>query len=471
MRRPRSQVLLQVLPQVLLQVLPQVLLQVQPHPARGGPWEPTWESLDARELPAWFDRAKFGIFVHWGVYSVPGFESEWFWWYWQKQKIPEFVDFMKNNYPAGFKYEDFAPQFTAKFFNAQQWADLFQASGAKYVVLTSKHHEGFTLWGSEYSWNWNAVDQGPKRDVIKELEVAIRNRTSLRFGLYYSLFEWFHPFFLEDELSSFQKRRFPVSKMLPELRELVTRYQPEILWADGDGGAPDCYWNSTGFLAWLYNQSPVRDTVVTNDRWGAGTICTHGGYFTCRDRYNPGRLLTHKWENCMTIDRFSWGYRRNAEIQDYLTTEELVKQLVVTVSCGGNLLLNVGPTQDGTISPIFEERLRQMGAWLQVNGEAIFHSKPWRSQNDTVSADVWYTARPEEGLVYAVFLNWPLSGRLLLGQPKAAEGETKVRLLGYAEPLNWTPSAQRGLVVELPALTFQQLPCKWGWAVALTNVV
>ncbi|XP_075859027.1 plasma alpha-L-fucosidase isoform X2 [Microcebus murinus] len=402
-----------------------LLLLQPPRPARSAAarFDPTWESLDARQLPAWFDQAKFGIFVHWGVFSVPSFGSEWFWWYWQKEKRQKYVNFMKDNYPSGFKYEDFGPLFTATFFNANQWADIFQASGAKYIVLTSKHHEGFTLWGSEYSWNWNAVDEGPKRDIVKELEVAIRNRTDLHFGLYYSLFEWFHPLFLEDESSSFHKRQFPVSKMLPELYELVNKYRPEVLWSDGDGGAPDHYWNSTGFLAWLYNDSPVRDTVVTNDRWGKGSICTHGGYYTCADRYNPGHLLPHKWENCMTIDKFSWGYRRDAGIGDYLTIEEL--QLVETVSCGGNFLMNIGPTLDGIISTIFEERLRQMGTWLKVNGEAIYETQPWRSQNDTITPDVWYTSKPKEKLVYAIFLKWPTSGKLFLGQPKATGGATE----------------------------------------------
>lgn len=388
-----------------------------------------------------------------------------------KGKIPKYVEFMKDNYPPSFKYEDFGPLFTAKFFNANEWADIFQASGAKYIVLTSKHHEGFTLWGSEYSWNWNAIDEGPKRDIVKELEEAIRNRTDLRFGLYYSLFEWFHPLFLEDESSSFHKRQFPVSKTLPELYDLVNNYQPEVLWSDGDGGAPDQYWNSTGFLAWLYNESPVRHTVVTNDRWGAGSICKHGGFYTCSDRYNPGHLLPHKWENCMTIDKLSWGYRREAGISDYLTIGELVKQLVETVSCGGNLLMNIGPTLDGTISVVFEERLRQMGSWLKVNGEAIYETHTWRSQNDTVTPDVWYTFKPKEKLVYAIFLKWPTSGQLFLGQPKAILGSTVVKLLGHGQPLNWISLEQNGIMVELPQLTIRQMPCKWGWALALTNVI
>ncbi|XP_045861781.1 plasma alpha-L-fucosidase isoform X1 [Meles meles] len=459
----------------LLLPLP-LLLLLSPPPAPGAApraprFDPTWESLDARPLPAWFDRAKFGIFIHWGVFSVPSFGSEWFWWYWQEEKIPMYVEFMKNNYPPNFKYEDFGPLFTAKFFNASHWADIFQASGAKYIVLTSKHHEGFTLWGSQYSWNWNAVDEGPKRDLIKELEVAIRKRTDLRFGLYYSLFEWFHPLFLEDKSRSFQQQQFPVSKMLPELYELVNKYQPEILWSDGDGDAPDHYWNSTGFLAWLYNRSPVRDTVVTNDRWGYGTICKHGGYYTCSDRYNPGHLLPHKWENCMTIDKFSWGYRRDAGINDYLTIKELVKQLVETVSCGGNLLMNIGPTHDGTISVIFEERLRKMGTWLKVNGEAIYETHPWRSQSDDVTPNVWYTSKRKQKLVYALFLEWPTSNHLFLSQPIATLGVTKIKLLGHGQPLNWTSLKPNGLLVELPHLTLHQMPCKWGWALALTNVI
>uniref|UniRef100_A0A8C5KTJ9 Alpha-L-fucosidase n=1 Tax=Jaculus jaculus TaxID=51337 RepID=A0A8C5KTJ9_JACJA len=436
-------------------------------PAR---YDPTWGSLDARPLPAWFHGAKFGVFIHWGVFSVPSFGSEWFWWYWQKEQRPKFVEFMKNNYPPGFKYEDFGPLFTAKFFNAKQWASILQASGAKYVVLTSKHHEGFPLWGSKHSWNWNAVDVGPKRDIVKELEVAVRNGTDLRFGLYYSLFEWFHPLFLEDASSSFREQRFPAAKTWPELYELVNTYRPEVLWSDGDGGAPDGYWNSTGFLAWLYNDSPVRDTVVTNDRWGAGSICKHGGFYTCSDRYNPGHLLPHKWENCMTIDKSSWGYRRDANICDYLTIEELVKQLVQTVACGGNLLMNIGPTLDGIISPIFEERLRQMGTWLKVNGEAIYESDPWRSQNDTATPDVWYTSNPKEKLVYATFLKWPISGKLLLGEPKATPEATEVKLLGHGQPLTWTLSKPTGIKIQLPPLTPHQLPCEWGWSLVLTRV-
>ncbi|KAL2098846.1 hypothetical protein ACEWY4_005326 [Coilia grayii] len=431
-------------------------------------YEPTWESIDSRPIPGWYDEAKLGIFIHWGVFSVPSFGSEWFWWYWQGRKLQPYVDFMNKNYPPGFTYADFAPMFTAEFFDAKQWVDMFASSGAKYIVLTTKHHEGFTLWGSKYSFNWNAVDVGPRRDLVDELASALRKNTDLHLGLYHSLFEWFHPLFREDAANVFKTNYFPTTKSLPELYELIMKYKPEVLWSDGDGGAPDKYWNSTGFLAWLYNESPVKDTVVTNDRWGAGTICQHGGYYTCSDRYSPGHLLKHKWESCMTIDKRSWGFRRDAALQDYLSTEEIIKSLVETVSCGGNLLLNVGPTHDGRIVPIFEERLRQLGQWMKVNGEAIYSTTAWRAQNDTVTPALWYTYGPNEKAVYAITLSWPTNGSIILGAPKVSAGQTQVALLGYKQ-LKWEPVAAGGLRVYMPQLSPSEMPCSWAWTLKLTG--
>ena len=129
-------------------------------------YTPDLSSLDSRPLPAWYDSSKFGIFIHWGVFSVPAFQSEWFWWDWQGSKEQSVVDFMNKNYPPGFSYADFGPQFTAEFFNASEWTEIFKASGAKYVVLTSKHHEGYCNWPSLYFWNWNSKDVGPHRDLV-----------------------------------------------------------------------------------------------------------------------------------------------------------------------------------------------------------------------------------------------------------------------------------------------------------------
>ncbi len=241
---------------------------------------------------------------------MPAFQSEWFWQDWQGPKPnPDVVAFMKNFYPPDFTYPDFAPQFKAEFFEPNRWASLIKASGAKYVVLTSKHHEGFCLWPSPFSWNWNSVDVGPHRDLVGELASALRANTEVRFGLYHSQLEWFNPLYLSDKASGFKKQDFVKAKALPELVDLVVRYKPEVLWADGEWEAGSEYWNETSFLAWLYNESPVRETVVVNDRWSTNTSCRHGDFFTCSDNYNPKKLLAHKWENCMPLDQKSWGYR------------------------------------------------------------------------------------------------------------------------------------------------------------------
>ncbi|XP_029685679.1 plasma alpha-L-fucosidase-like [Takifugu rubripes] len=431
-------------------------------------YEPNWKSIDSRPLPEWYDQAKFGIFIHWGVFSVPSFGSEWFWWFWEKEKMKPYVEFMQNNYPPDFKYQDFAPQFTAEFFDAKEWTDILASSGAKYVVLTTKHHEGFTLWGSKNSWNWNAVDVGPKRDLVDEVVTAVRANGDLRVGLYHSLFEWFNPLYKADAANVFTTNYFPTMKTLPELYELILKYKPEVLWSDGDGDAPDTYWNSTGFLAWLYNDSPVRDTVVTNDRWGYGSICTHGGFYTGIDRYIPEHPIKHKWENCMTIDIRSWGYRRNAPLSDYLSIEQLVAILVKTVSLGGNLLMNIGPTHDGRIAPIFEERLRQMGMWLKVNGEAIYNTTTWRAQNDTITPNLWYTFKPQGKSIFAILLEWPVNGSVILSEPVVTQGHTQVELLGYRD-LQWEPLKPSGLRVLLPQLSFRQIPCQWAWTLKLTG--
>ncbi|XP_059157552.1 alpha-L-fucosidase-like [Physella acuta] len=434
-------------------------------------YEPTWESLDSRPLPSWYDEAKLGIFIHWGVFSVPSYSSEWFWWNWQGQPTPAIVDFMASNYRPDFTYADFAEDFTAEFFNAQEWLKMFQSSGAKYIVFVSKHHEGYTNWPSKYSFNWNSAAVGPGRDIVGELMNATRQNTDLRFGLYHSLFEWFHPLYVADKNSGFKTQDFVNQKTLPELYEIVNTYKPEVVWSDGDWDAPDMYWKSKEFLAWLYTDSPVKDTVVVNDRWGQNISCNHGGVYTCGDRYNPGVLQKHKWVNAMTIDKYSWGYRRNAHLSDYLTIEELLQTFVMTVSCGGNMLMNVGPPKHGHIDPIYEERLVQMGTWLKVNGEGIYSTQPWTYQNDTLTKNVWYTMKKGEKStdIYAFIFNWPSTSVLSLARPTASAATT-VSLLGYPGNLNYNTRQPTGLDIIIPAVPVNKMPCDWLWTLKITSV-
>lgn len=431
-------------------------------------YQPTWKSLDSRPLPPWYDEAKFGIFMHWGVYSVPSFGSEWFWYRWKVEHRYKFVEFMKKNYPPNFEYADFAPMFKAEFFDPNVWAEILAKSGARYVVLTTKHHEGWTNWKSNVSWNWNSVDNGPHRDLVGEFSQAIRKNTNITLGLYHSLYEWFHPFYRKDVANNFTTRYYVKEVLMPELYDLINSYKPDYLFADGPHG-PVSYWGSLEFLAWLYNESPVKDTIVTNDRWcDPGCKCLHGGTWTCKDHYNPGVLQKHKWENAMNMDKKSWGFRRNMRLENIRNIHELLYELASTVSCGGNLLLNVGPTADGRIVPIFEERLLQMGEWLSVNGEAIYSTKPWRVQNDTITKKVWYTSKPSA--VYAIVLEWPSTEQLTLGAPISTE-ETQVTMLGYEGKIVWKPaSVKGGLIVMMPGVPVNRLPSQWAWVLKLQNV-
>ncbi|TRY84356.1 hypothetical protein DNTS_025451 [Danionella cerebrum] len=415
--------------------------------AFGAGYTPDWTSLDSRPLPEWYDDVKFGIFVHWGVFSVPSFGSEWFWWNWKGDHKAQYVEFMAKNYQPGFSYADFAPNFHAQFFDPDEWADIFAASGAKYVVLTSKHHEGFTNWGSPNSWNWNSVDNGPHRDLVEDVGTAVRKR-SLHYGLYHSLYEWFNPLYLNDKQNGYKTQE----------------YKPDLIWSDGDWEAPDTYWNSTEFLAWLYNESPVKDIVVTNDRWGRGCYCKHGGYFNCADKFSPGELPNHKWEKCQSVDTISWGYRRNMRLGEVMDVPSLIKDLVYVVALGGNYLLNVGPTADGVIAPVFEDRLRAMGAWLAVNGEAIYSTKPWRVQTEKAAVPVWYTAK--NSTVYAIFTGDPMQNTFELSTPKTSDSSV-VTLLGDGKPLKWAPLQSSGLMVKLPDLPYSPA---YAWTLKLEGV-
>jgi len=164
-------------------------------------------------------------------------------------------------YGKDFRYQDFAGNFKAEMFNPEQWAEIFSNSGAKYVVLTSKHHEGFALWPSAQSVNWNSVDIGPHRDICGDLANAVRQK-GMRMGFYYSLYEWHHPLYKNNV------NQYVEEHMLPQLKDLVVRYKPDVVWADGEWEHPSSTWKSEDFLAWLYNESPVSSTVVVNDRWG-----------------------------------------------------------------------------------------------------------------------------------------------------------------------------------------------------------
>ncbi len=425
-----------------------------------GAYQPTWESIDSRPLPAWYDDAKFGIFIHWGVYSVPswGPKGKYSEWYWNdmQNKNGETWKYHVEKYGEKFQYQDFAPMFKAELFNPDRWADIFARSGAKYIVLTSKHHEGFCLWPSAESWNWNSVDIGPHRDLCGDLSASVKAK-GLRMGFYYSMYEWFNPIYRSDP------KRYVEQHMLPQMKDLVTRYQPSLVWTDGEWDHPSDTWRSTEFLAWLYNESAVKDEVVVDDRWGKGTRGKHGGFYTTE--YGGGvdnpALATHKWEECRGMGA-SFGYNRNEDLGDYRSATEMIHLLADLVSRGGNLLLDIGPTADGRIPVIMEQRLIEIGDWLKVNGEAIYGTRPWRITSEN---DVWYTSKGDT--VYAIVKRWP-GKELVLSEPRASAGAA-VTMLGVAQPLKWK-SKDAMMYIEVPQLSVDEIPCRHAYAFKLTGV-
>jgi alpha-L-fucosidase len=451
--------------------------------ASAQPYRPDWESLDKRPTPAWFEDAKYGIFIHWGVYSVPAWAArgEYAEWYWQKMadKKPgnPWWEFHRRNFGADFEYPQFAPQFRAELFDPEQWVDLFVKSGAKYVVPTTKHHDGFALWPSaeaSRSWNrpWNSVEVGPKRDLIGDLEKATRAR-GLKFGIYYSLYEWFHPLWLGD------RKRYVAEHMMPQFKDVVTRYRPSLIFSDGEWDIPAKDWRSEELLAWLFNESPCRDDVVVNDRWGKGTRHRHGGYHTTE--YTAGLIGTdHPWEESRGMAA-SYGLSRAERATDYKSSRELILLLVDIVSRGGNLLLDIGPAADGTIPPLMEERLLDIGAWLKVNGEAIYGTRPaarpcqwtegslpqqkYGEHGDRVKYELleqvgqtplegkarkqlFFTSKGED--LYAVSVGWPV-GDLVVRDAEISPG-TAVTLLGHPGTLRRRMEGN-SLVVTPPVLS------------------
>jgi len=299
--------------------------------------------------------------------------------------------------------------------------------------------------------------------LLGDLAQSIRSRTDLHFCLYYSLLEWFNPYYEQDMANNWTTQFLPTLKSIPALKEAVIKYEPEVIWSDGEWEAPSDYWGAVDFLAWLYNDSPVKEVVVTNDRWGAETRGVHGGFYNFDDRYNPGVLIPHKWENAMSLDKREWTHRREAVIDDYLTPEELIKEIVVTVSCGGNILINVGPTKEGTIQIIQQERLLQMGEWLGVNGDAIYSTEPWDHQNDTQTSSVWYTKSKTSPTIYAMTTEWPLDSNLLLGAIPGNIG-TRVQMFGHGQDLQWITTPE-GMLVTLPSM--DMVNSKWAWALII----
>jgi alpha-L-fucosidase len=475
--------------------------------ARTGPFRADWDSLAGYRVPDWFRDAKFGIFMHWGVYSVPAFGNEWYSRNMYVEGSAAFKHHIATYGPQSkFGYKDFIPMFRAEHFDANAWLDLFAQAGARYVVPVAEHCDGFAMYDSSLT-DWDAAKMGPKRDVVGELEAATRSH-GLHFGVsshraehwwwydggmkfdsdvrdprYAGLYGPAQPMALPGEDDSKEpdpdhlERWLPPDKAflddwLARSTEIVTKYHPDFLYFDWWIGQPAFQPYLQRFAAYYYDAAASRRQ---------GVVLTYKGYDFPenaatldieRGKLDTLRLLP--WQTDTSVSIHSWGYANNDE---YRSAKSLVDELIDVVSKNGNLLLNVGPKSDGTIPEQARAILLEMGAWLKTNGEAIYGSRPWlvygegptkvtgtaknSDQQQFTAEDIRFTTH--NGALYAIALGWPADNELRIrslarGLPYLKGPVCGVKMLGSDESLSWRQESD-GLHIELP----KQRPDEPAW--------
>ena len=451
-------------------------------PAAPTHYEPTIASLDAHPLPGWYDEAKLGIFIHWGLYSVPAWapledpkhptasvgDTPYAEWYYNSMRNPgsPTEKYHKEHYGADYDYYNFAPIFNKeiKKWKPDAMAAIFRDAGAKYVVLTSKHHEGFTLWPSTVP-NPNQQGLHASRDLVGELTDSVR-KTGLKMGLYYSGgYDWTFdrgPIETDHDYEAVQPQSNAYGKYADaQVEELIEKYHPSLLWNDIN-------WPKSGNpmkdMADYYNAVP--DGVI-DDRWG---ISHHD--FTSPEYAKLDQISEKKWEECRGIG-LSFGWNRAETDVQTMSAQEVIELLVDIVSKNGNLLLDVGPEADGTIPAVQVDRLKALGAWLKQNGDAIYGTKPYylpsgeghangtTDQVDATGRAVALRFTRKGDAVYATLLGKPVSTTVRLHNLKPAAG-SEMTMLGAREPIRWVQKAG-DVEVTLPGT----LPGSYAWVLKM----
>jgi len=471
-----------------------------------GPFRPDWESLQKYEVPEWYKDAKFGIFIHWGVYSVPAFGNEWYPRNLYSEGSEEYKHHIATYGPQDkFGYKDFVPMFKAEQFNPAAWAELFRKAGAKYVVPVAEHHDGFAMYDSGLS-DWTAAKMGPHRDVIGELAKAVRAE-GLRFGVSSHRVE--HNFFLgvarsipsdvnDPRYAAFygpahtwlsNPSGIPLNDdftyvssawaddWLARGAELVEKYHPDIVYFDWWIGQALIRTNLTKFAAFYYNRSLKYGDQVGVINYKDYAMQEHAAVLDL-ERGQLGDIRPLYWQTDTSVSNKSWGYIKD---DTFKSPEFVIHQLIDIVSKNGNLLMNIGPRSDGTIPGEVQQVLLDVGAWLNVNGEAIYGTRPWRIYGEgptKVAAGSFhdvdtmhYTPRDfrfttKGDVLYAIGLGWPTNGEAVirsLAQTVGSEHVQSVVLLGSDAKLRCDQRAD-GLHLQLPA----QAPTKYAYALRLT---
>jgi alpha-L-fucosidase len=432
-----------------------------------GPVQPTWDSLRANyHVPAWFNEAKFGITMHWGLFSVAAYHNEWY----EKYMYSTFAAWHAQTWgpQTTFGYKDFIPLFTAKAFNADEVVALVKASGAKYFVPTCEHHDGFSLWDSDVN-PWNAAKMGPRRDLIGEMAVAAR-KAGLKFGVCNHSIEHYTfltqnqnvPSDLSDpKYTSFYwnvhndaNLQLFLEDWVAKNVEIIDKYQPDILWFDNGVNGRDIDPLKLKVAAYYYNRAKQWNKEVTIDTKDHAYLAGAVLDFEKLHPRGPNNILAGAWEAEEPIGS-TWGYSAANPVERFRNAQSIISELCEILSMNGNLLLNLSPDGQGAISAPQVTALKEIGQWLAVNGEAVYGSHNWIIDNDPIAgggkgAVYRYTVNGDN--LYAIAQGWPGPTAVLpsLATGKAPQGQvTSVTLLGHPGELQFTQDDQ-GLKVTMP---------------------
>lgn len=450
-------------------------------------FQDNWESIrQSYKFPEWFQDAKFGIFIHWGIYSVPAFGTEWYARNMYMQNSPEYnYHLEKYGKHKDFGYKDFIPMFTAEKFNADEWIKLFKESGARYVVPVAEHHDGFAMYDSELN-PWNSVKMGPKRDIVGLLQKAAQ-KEGMIFGLSTHRAEnsWFYgegmkfPSDVQDTTITLYGERLERNQVnerfmqnyLMHTHELIQKYHPQLMWFDWTVNSPGIMPYFNKFMAYYYNTAcDWNQEVVVNTKYGYPKDVMVWDV----ERGKSDEMKRYPWQTDTSIGKRSWSY---VEGEENKTPEQIVHDLADIVSKNGNLLLNVGPRVDGTITEKQQEVLRGIGRWLKVNGEAIYGTRTWAHYgegsvkgssgafsdshaDDYTADDIRFTTKGNT--LYAISLGWTDGKILLKSLSKEVTDHLKVHsvgMLGSDEKINWKLK-EDGLEIEFP----KNKPCEYAFA-------